>query len=244
VVQEAGTASNAINFVVSFPPPPSLRLVPPANPAPGQQTTIDFGLNSPYPLALSGVVTLTFVSNATVPIDDQMIQFATGGRSFAFTVPANTTAFPALQLQTGTVAGTITLTVTLTAAGTNVTPSGATATILVPRTAPVISAGKVKLVKLNGYLEVDVTGFSTTRDMTQATFHLNPVAGGSFTSSDFTVNIANLFTTWYQSAASAAFGSQFNYAQTFTVIGDTNQIQSVTVTLANSAGTSVSMTSN
>jgi len=246
VVQQNGTASNAIPFVVALPPPPALRLVPPTSAnTPGQQTTIDFGLNTPYPLALSGTVTVSFVSNATIPIDDPMIQLATGGRTFAFTVPPNSTAFPALQLQTGTVAGTITIAVTLTAAGVNVTPaSGATATIVIARSAPVMISGKVKLVKANGYLEVDVNGFSTTRDMTQAVFHLNAAPGGSFTTTDFTVPISALFTTWYQSAASVGFGSQFSYAQTFSVIGDTNQIQSVTVTLTNSAGTSVSMTTN
>jgi hypothetical protein len=253
-VAQSGTTSNAIAFTINFPAAPTLRLNPPTGTGPAQQPTLDFGLNSPYPLPLSGTVTLTFASNATVPVDDPAIQFPSGGstpcttspcRTFTFSVPANTTAFPALQISTGTVAGTITLSVTLTAAGVNVTPSsGATASIVIAKSAPVILAGKVNLVHANGYLEVDITGFSTTRDMTQAVFQLNPAPGGSFTSSTITVPLSSLFTTWYQSAASATFGSQFTFTQPFTVIGDTNQIQSVTVTLTNSAGTSVSMTSN
>ncbi|HEY3835032.1 MAG TPA: IPT/TIG domain-containing protein, partial [Bryobacteraceae bacterium] len=244
-VAQAGTTSNGIAFTVNLPAAPTLRLNPPTGTGAAQQPTIDFGLNSPYPIPLSGTVTLTFASNATVPVDDPSIQFASGGRTFSFSVPANTTTFPALQLSTGTVAGTITLTVTLTAAGVNVTPSsGATATIVIGKTAPVILSGKVKLVHANGYLEVDVTGFSTTRDMTQAVFQLNAAPGGSFTSSTITVPISTIFTTWYQSAASATFGGQFTYTQPFTVIGDTNQVQSVTVTMTNSAGTSISMTSN
>ena len=80
--------------------------------------------------------------------------------------------------------------------------------------------------------------------MTQATFHLNAAPNGSFTTTDFTVPLQSLFNTWYQSAASVGFGSQFSYAQAFTVIGDTNQVQSVTVTLTNSAGASITMTTN
>jgi hypothetical protein len=242
-VVQSGTTSNTENFAVNLPAPPSLRLNPPANPGPAQQPTFDFGLNSGYPLTLNGTVTLTFASNATVPSDDPSIQFASGGRTLTFTVPANTTALPTLMIQTGTVAGVITLSVTLTAAGINVTPAtGASTTITIAKAAPVIQ--KVSLVHANGYLEVDVTGFSTTRDMTTAVFQLNPAPGASLTSSTFTVPVSSLFTTWYQSSASTAFGSQFTYAQPFTVIGDTNQIASVTVTLTNSAGTSASATSH
>ncbi len=241
-VQQGGTSSIPVNFTVSLPPPPALRLNPPATSGPAQQPTIDFGLNAGYPLALSGTVTLTFVSNATVPIVDPAIQFASGGTTFTFTVPPNTTTLPPLQIQTGTVAGVITLTVTLTAGGVDVTPAtGSTATITIPKSAPVIRT--VTLIRANGYLEVDINGYSTTRDMTTAVFQLNAAPGGSFTSSVFTVPVSSLFTAWYQSAASTAFGSQFTYAQPFTVIGNTSEIVSVTVTLTNSAGT-VSATSN
>ncbi len=244
VVQQPGGASNGLTFTVNLPGPPSLRLTPPAVTGPAQQPAIDFGLNTAYPIALTGTVTLTFVSNATVPIDDPAIQFASGGRTMTFTVPANSTTLPVLQISTGTVAGTITIAVTLTAAGVNVTPSGSSATIVIAKAAPVMIAGKVKLVRAAGYVEVDITGFSTTRDMAQAVFHLNAAPNATFTSSDITVPLSATFTTWYKSAASAAFGSQFSYAQPFSVIGDTNQIQSITVTLTNSAGASVSMTVN
>jgi len=243
-VLQAGATSNALPFVVNLPPPPALRLAPPSITGPAQQPTIDFGLNSGYPIPLNATVTLGFVSNATVPVDDPAIQFAGGGRTLTFTIPPNTTTLPAVQISTGTVSGTITISVSLTAAGVNVTPPGASATIVIAKSAPVMIAGKVKMVRVNGYLEVDVTGFSTTRDMTQATFHLNAAPGGSFTTTDFTIPLSTLFTTWYQSAASASFGSQFSYAQAFNVIGDINQIQSVTVTLTNSAGASVTMTTN
>ncbi len=79
----------------------------------------------------------------------------------------------------------------------------------------------------------------------QAVFQLNAVPNGSFTSSVITVPLSGLFTTWYQSAASTTFGSQFTYTQPFSVGSEyINQIQSVTVTLTDSAGTSVAVTSN
>ena len=243
-VNPGNNVSNAVSFSINLPPPPSLRLSAPTGVGPAQQPTIDFGLNSNYPLPITATVTLTFVSNATVPVDDPAIQFASGGRTMTFTVPANTTTFPAVQISSGTVAGTITIAVTLTAAGANVTPPNASTTIVIPKSAPVLVAGKVKLVHANGYIEVDVTGYSTTRDMTSATFHLNAAPGASFIATDITVPMSASFTTWYQSAVSGQFGSQFSYAQPFTVVGDTNQIQSVTVTLTNSAGASVSMTTN
>jgi hypothetical protein len=44
--------------------------------------------------------------------------------------------------------------------------------------------------------------------------------------------------TWYRSAASAQFGSQFSLALPFTVQGDSNTIQSATLTVSNSQGAS------
>ena len=140
LVQEGGVSSNAISFTVSLPPPPSLSLTPPTTTGPAQQPTVGFGLNAGYPLLLTGMVTLTFASNATIPVVDPAIQFASGGTTMNFTVPPNSTTLPPLMLQTGTVAGVITLKVTsLTAAGVDVTPTtGTTATITVAKAAPVI----------------------------------------------------------------------------------------------------------
>ena len=210
VVQQGGTSSNALSFAINLPAPPSLRLNPPTTSLPAQQPTIDFGLNAAYPLALTATVTLSFVSNATVPVVDPAIQFAGGGTTMTFTVPPNTTTLPALLISTGTVAGTITISVSLTAAGVNVTPPGSTATIVIAKATPTIQPGKVTLVRAPGYLEVDVVGLSTNRDMVQATFQLTAAPGGSFTSSTITVPLSALFTTWYQKrGVRHAFGNQF-----------------------------------
>ena len=74
------------------------------------QPAIGLSLSKPYPLAVSGTLTLSFNSDSFA--DDPNIQFATGGRTVAFTIPANTTdalfnGSKQVQFQSGTVAGVI-----------------------------------------------------------------------------------------------------------------------------------------
>ena len=240
-VLQGGTASNQLAFTVNLPAPPSLRLSAPATAGAAQQPPIDFGLNTGYPLQLSATVVLTFAPNASLANDDAAVQFAGGGRTMNFTVPPNTTALPALMLQTGTIAGTITLRVTLTSGGVDVTPPGSTATITIAKSAPVIR--RVTLVRNQSSFEVDITGFSSTLEVSSATFQF-AVTSGSTPISDVTVPVGPIFSGWFQSTAAASFGSQFTYAQPFTVTGDASRITSITVTLTNTVGTSPAVTSN
>ena len=96
------------------PPLPSYTISGPSgNVAPMTQPTVGLTLASPYPVAISG--TLTISVTGTLPADPA-VQFATGGTTVSFTIPANQTSavFGAqgtqLGLQTGTVASTITIT--------------------------------------------------------------------------------------------------------------------------------------
>jgi hypothetical protein len=189
-------------------------------------------------------VTLAFTPNALVPGDDPAIQFASGGRTLNFTVAANSLTLPSLLVQTGTVAGAITLTLKLVSGTIDVTPPGAsTLTLQIPRQAPVIRT--VQLIRNATGIEIDITGYATSREVTQATFHFNAVAGSTLQLADFTVPLTSTFTTWYGSTAAAPFGSQFTYAQPFTVQGAaSSSIASVTVTLTNSTGASQPVTSN
>ena len=114
-------------------------LAPPALPAvtfgnladsvgPAQQPSVSLSLAAPYPLDVTGKLALSFTSQAFV--DDQAIQFSTGGRSVNFTIPANTmqaifgSGATQLQFQSGTVAGTITVTASLATGTVNLTPAG------------------------------------------------------------------------------------------------------------------------
>ena len=208
---------------------------------PLDQPAVGVSLANPYPVALSGQLTLSFAPDAVVPVDDPAIQFSTGGRTVSFTIAANATqaSFPAstLQLQTGSVAGTITITVKLEAGGADITPSPApTHTITIARSAPVIRA--LKLVTTASGFEVWITGYATSREITQAAVHFTPAAGSNLQTTDVTVPMGDAAKQWYQDAGSQAYGSQFTIVQPFTMTGSANAVSSVSVTLANTAGTS------
>jgi hypothetical protein len=185
-------------------------------------------------------MTLTFAP-AAGGVDDPSIQFSTGGRTVRFTIAKGqkTAVFPAatFSLGTGTSAGTITLTLHFEADGQDVTPKPApTQVITIAAAAPVIT--KVAASTIPGGIEVDVTGFSNTRNMTSATFAFQAPAGMMLTSPTVTITASQLFSTWYSDAASAQYGSQFTFAQQFNVSGSLSGITSVGVTLTNSQGTS------
>src|SRR6185312_8926312 len=134
----SGSLSAAAPFTVLHSPSVVFSGPPPSPPA--TQPALTFQLSQPYPIALAGTMTLTFAPSQGEP-DDPSIQFATGGRTFNFTLPANSSTTPAVQIQSGTVAGNITVTLTLTASGVNVTPSNiAPVVISVPKSSPVITA--------------------------------------------------------------------------------------------------------
>lgn len=52
------------------------------------------------------------------------------------------------------------------------------------------------------------------------------------------MDVRNLFTAWFEDAASAPFGSQFTFTQAFTVSGDAAVVTPQTVILRNSLGES------
>jgi len=131
----------------------------------------------------------------------------------------------------------VTTKLTDTVTGADVTPASLVPVdITVPAVAPVISSGT--LTGSGSSLQVTLTGFSSTRDMSQAEFHFNPVSGKSLATTELTVALTSAFQTWYQSTPSDAFGTTFTYTQPFTISGDAADVESVTVTLTNSQGMS------
>jgi hypothetical protein len=236
------SATQAFQLTVVAPPRPAASVagVNDTEP-PAQQPALTVKLAKPYPLPLDGAITLTFAS-AVGNVDDPAIQFSTGGRTAAFTIPAGTTAAvfsnATLALSTGTVAGKITLTLSLQASGQDVTPQPApTRVVTLPAQAPVITTN-VTAKRTGSGLEVDITGFSNSRDMTSAAFQFQAAAGTNLQTSQVTIPVDQIFATWYNDAASQPFGSGFLYAQQFTITGNAAGITGVTVTLTNKQGTS------
>jgi len=177
--------------------------------------------------------------------DDQRhpeVQFATGGRTFSFTMPPNTTQTPLVLLQAGTISGTISVSLQLTASGINVTPPNlAPIAIIVPKVAPTVSA--VTFSTSGDTLTVVVTGYSSTREIQSATFSFTPAMGASLAEKSITVPASTLFGTWYTTPESAQYGSSFTYTQLFTLSGPATAVGGVGVTLTNTIGTSTEVTS-
>ncbi|RXH55864.1 EF hand domain/PKD domain protein [Granulicella sibirica] len=235
------SATTAAQTLTVTPATPAITLTGPATTSPGSQPAVSFALTNPYPVPLTASFNLLFAPAVTPAVDDPAIQFANGGRNFTFTVPANSVTTPAIQLQAGTVAGTITVPLTLTAQGVDVTPANlAPVTIVVPKAIPTVST--TTLTRNGTQLSVAIHGFSNTREVTTATFHFTAAAGAAINTPDVTAPVGPLFTTWFDSTTSVAYGSTFTYTQVFDVSDDAANVGTVEVTLTNSVGVSTSQT--
>ena len=209
-----------------------------------QQPAIGISLASPTTVDVAGTLSLEFSSEAFA--NDPAIQFATGGRTANFEIPANQTLarFPSganqLLFQTGTVAGTIRISATFRSKNGSVdmTPSQAPELIYnVAQTAPQIREIAVTEVAANGFT-VEVTGFATSRSVSGLAFQFSPVSGGNLQTTSVSADVTGPFRLWYQSSSSAGFGSQFTATVSFDVDGNTSAIQSVSATATNAQGTS------
>ena len=230
--------SAMVAFTVTAPPVTAV-FTGPSTTLPAEQPSAIFTLTNPYPVALTGTATITFAG--TGGANDPAIQFSSGGRTATFTIPANTTATPALPFQSGTDAGTITVTLVLTAGGQVVTPANIQPlNITVPPEIPSIAS--MTLTRSGNSVTVNITGFSNTREMVSGQFHFTAAAGSSISDADITVPASALFATWYTTAGSQTYGSNFLYSQTFNLSQDQSTIGSVTVTLTNTVGISTSIT--
>ena len=213
--------------------------------------------STPYPVQLTGRLVLTFAPVADVFSDDPSILFATGGRSVTFVVPANATRAvfglnsATVGLQTGTVAGTITLTALFATdpGGINLTVNTAPATnIAVRPSAPRIRSVQISARTATGFT-VLITGYAPTRSVNQMAFQFRPFvdpnnADLKLDTTSLNLSVDGPFSAWYQSTASQAFGSLFTATVTFTVRGDIDAIQSLAVTLSNALGASNSVSAN
>src|SRR5665213_567277 len=166
------TGTRTIAITISQPPPPAATI----GVGTTTQPAVSLTTGAPYASDITGVITLTFVSSAG-GTDGGEARFSDGTRSLQYTVPATKqaaifTGTPAIV--TGTVAGTITLTVSMSAGGQDITPSPApTKTITIDPAVPVISS--VTLQQVTGGINVVVTGYSNTRELSSGSFTFTAV---------------------------------------------------------------------
>jgi hypothetical protein len=218
--------------------------------APRSQPKISLTLGSPYPVAISGTLTLT--TFGTLP-NDPAVQFASGGQTVPFVIPANSTGAvfgssgTGIGFQTGTVASTITFTPSFaTQAGqVNLTPATPTTLkVTVAAAVPTLIGIQLTNETANGF-SIVVTGFATTRTLTAWTVQFATVPGFVMAQSQFTINIQTVGTVWFQSTASQAFGGQFAITVPFTFQGTLptgasvlSALASVSVNVNNELGSS------
>jgi hypothetical protein len=208
----------------------------PDSAASAEQMNVGLQLSAPYSLPLNGELSLTFAPDAGS--GDPAVQFSSGGRRVTFQIPAGSTqaefAAP-LGLQTGTVAGVITLAAQLQTQGVTLTPTPLNVrTVRVERTAPVIRSAT--FTRTGSRIEVNITGYSNSRDITQAVFRFNASPGNSLTTSEVTIPVEEAFGLWFGDAASTPFGGQFTFTQEFTIQGDVNVVTPASVRLTNRTG--------
>jgi hypothetical protein len=223
---------------------------------PASQLSVGLALAQAYPLTLRGVLTLGF--NSEVFANDPAVQFALGGRTVNFTIPAGQreAVFPTNQstvrLQTGTVAGTMVLTPSFTTdAGLVLTPADPPPlTLTVAPGAPRLLSAQLTGRTATGY-SLLVTGWATSRQISTIDITITPTSGENVTTQRISIPADASFTAWYASAASAQFGSQFTATIPLTITGDVTNvtaladtIQSVGVTLTNRVGSSQSITAS
>lgn len=241
------TAPASFQLTVRLPAMPPLTISGlPETVAAAVQPRVSLSIGAAYPVPVTGTLTLTFTPDAAVPADDPAAVFSNGKRTADFTIPANSTTAQlpeGFAMQTGTVAGTLTLGVTLKAGSTDITPNPAPQLVSkISRAAPVIKS--VTARRLTAGLEVTITGYATGREITSAAFRFTPASGSTLDTTELTVQLGDSAKTWYSSDASKPFGSQFTLTQQFNVQGNTGAISSVTVTMTNPQGTSTSVSAN
>jgi hypothetical protein len=246
------TLSFTLSATANAPDPlPSYRFDAPSGPQDAmQQPQIGLTLAAAYPLNLNGTLTMTF--NSDVFSNDPMVQFALGSRTVNFTIPANTTkaVFPQgatqVKLQTGTLAGTITITPSFaTDAGINLTPTNPPSlNLVVPQSAPRLLGVDLSATTSNT-ITILVRGYSTSRSVTQMDFQFTPTTGENVATTKMTLNVESNFLAWFQGTSAASYGSLFTATVPFTLTGDvksvtslSDTIQSISVTLTNRLGTS------
>ena len=206
---------------------------------------VSLAIAGAFPVDIEGSLNLTFDTAAFA--NDPTIQFATGGRSAQFRIPKGETNaifrgnLASNPFLTGTVAGTITLSATFATESGNVdiTPDDAPEVeFTVNKAAPSLRT-LVLGTTGQGRFSVQLTGFATSRTVSQLQITFAGVSGSNVTTPSLTAEVSTAFGTYYGSNQSASFGSQFTATVNFTVNdGEFEDLSSLSITASNENGQS------
>jgi uncharacterized repeat protein (TIGR01451 family) len=223
--------------------------------APGRQAGVGIVMSTPFPHEVTGSITLTFDSNAVIPVDDPAIQFASGGRTAVFTIPANAAAARfgsdspegPLAFQTGTVAGAFNFSGTLTAGRLqkSFTTAGLGA-LTIPLQA--LSIQQIQTSTQGGFA-VSMLLFSAARQVTQLSLSFNTVPAIRLScgatprcisaGNTVTLDVEQQFAQWFN--GNPEFGGLAQLRLPFTIEGGAVK-GGVAVKLRNTKGESNSQT--
>lgn len=233
------TGSKTITITIIVPPTPAVSI----GLGSSSQPAVSLSTSAPYPLEITGFLTLTFASS--VGGTDDMVRFSDGTRRVFFVVRPNTTQglFTTISngtpaIITGTVAGTISTTVSMSAGGQDITPNPAPSkTITIDAGVPVITS--VALQQVTGGISVVVQGYSNTREVSSGSFTFSVSSGNTLSVATLIVPLTSAYTTWFNNSASNATGGQFRLTVPFSVTGSATAVTKVSVTLTNTKGASI-----
>jgi hypothetical protein len=236
------TMSTPCGMDVVLPDLPSFSLsdvpatVNPASTGP----SISFQLSRVYTLPIQGQLTLTIAAetengDGALNQPDPRVRFSNGQTTFNFTIPAGQRQAITGISSTGTVASKVTISVSsLTIGGSKVAAVPPAKMFQIARLIPVLTDACFKTRK-DG-LDVSITGYTTTRQLSSAAFTFTPASGGS--SQTATVDLAGSSAGYFGAAESIRKGGAFNLAIPFDVLG--GDVSTASFTLANSVGTTAS----
>jgi hypothetical protein len=259
----AGAATSTLridsaSFVLSgnattLPPLPSYRFtIPSGNVGPLEQPSVGIELLAPYPLPLTG--TLTIGQEPASFVSDPSVRFINGLAAVNFNIPANSTraiflnGSDTIRFQTGSVAGVIFLGASFGVSGTPLSDSAPEILRLtIPPAVPRLIAGTVN--SGNNTIALILTGMTVTRSLTKLDLTITPVAGANFERTQFSINLEGESLAWFRTAASGSSGGVFalqiplNLSSSGNALppGSSNLIQTIAgveASLSNEVGTS------
>jgi hypothetical protein len=226
------------------PVPSGLRFTgapPTAQPA-GGAIPVVLQLDRPYPMPISGTLSLDMQPDTGSGEDranqpDPAVVFAANGRrQLNFSIPAGERRFAATVASPGTVAGYLSVNVSrmeIAGQAQQALPGAARVTVL--RTAPVLTDACYAIS--GSSLALRLTGFSSTRDLTQISASLNGVAVED-------LNVATYASDYFANELSIRTGGAFQIEVPIPLPPSTNavRVESLRVTLRNRLGSSVERT--
>ncbi|MCC6365251.1 MAG: hypothetical protein IT165_17185 [Bryobacterales bacterium] len=232
------TSSLICALVVDLPDLPDIKItglpatLQPASAGP----SFAVELASAYPLPLNGEAALAVApntDNATAEVNraDPAVHFTNGQLTMPFTIAAGARSVPLQLSATGTVASTITVTASrFQAAGVDFTRQAAAVT-RVNRSVPVLT--NVCYAPNDSGFDLDISGYSTTRDLTTADV--------TFGANTYKVDLTGSSNEYFSSDISVRTGGTFRIRAPYRLTqGNAQSLGQGNAIIRNSAGASAS----